>query len=96
LRSAEAIAPLLSNLYLSELDQMLERATAVTRRERWTALECARFADDLVVLVNSHPRQQWLGQAVREEYVKLQGEVNEDKSRTVDLQRAQELRICGF
>ena len=40
------MTPLLSNLYLNEVDQMLERAEAVTRRERWTALEYARFADD--------------------------------------------------
>ena len=72
----------------------------MTRRERWTALEYARFADDLVILVDSHPRQQWLRQAVenrvREELAKLQVEVNEEKSRTVDLQRGVELRISGF
>ena len=58
------ISPLLSNLYLNEVDQMLERAKAVTRRERWTALKYARFADDLVILVDSQPHQQWLRQAV--------------------------------
>ena len=58
------ISPLLSNLYLNEVDRMLERAKAVTRYERWTAVEYARFADDLVILVDSHPRQQWLRQAV--------------------------------
>jgi hypothetical protein len=54
------ISPLLSNLYLNEVDKMLERAKEVTQRERWTAVEYARFADDLVILVDSHPRQQWL------------------------------------
>jgi RNA-directed DNA polymerase len=34
---------LLSNLYLNEVDQMLERAKAVTQHERWTAVEYARF-----------------------------------------------------
>jgi RNA-directed DNA polymerase len=56
------ISPLLSNLYLNEVNQMLERAKEVTRRERWTAVEYARFADDLVILVDSQPRQQWLRQ----------------------------------
>jgi hypothetical protein len=37
---------------------VLERAKAVTRYERCTAVEYARFADDLVILVDSHPRQQ--------------------------------------
>ena len=94
------ISPLLSNLYLTEVDQMLERAKAVTRRERWTAVEYARFADDLVILVDSQPRQQWLRQAVekrlREELAKLQVEVNEEKSRTVDLQRGESFGFLGF
>lgn len=94
------ISPLLSNLYLNEVDQMLERAKAVTRYERWTAVEYARFADDLVILVDSHPRQQWLRQAVekrlREELAKLQVEVNEEKSRKVDLQRDESFGFLGF
>src|SRR5499427_9325722 len=69
------ISPLLSNLYLNEVDQMLERAKEVTRYKRWTAVEYARFADDLVILVDSHPCHQWLRQAVekwlREELAKL-------------------------
>jgi len=94
------ISPLLSNLYLNEVDQMLERAKAVTLRERWTAIEYARFADDLVILVHSHPRQQWLRQAVekrlREELAKLQVEVNEEKSHTVNLQRGESFGFLGF
>jgi RNA-directed DNA polymerase len=94
------ISPLLSNLYLNEVDKMLERAKAVTRHERWTAVEYARFADDLVILVDSQPRQQWLRQAVekrlREELAKLLVEVNEEKSRTVDLQRGESFGFLGF
>ena len=94
------ISPLLSNLYLNEVDKMLERAKEVTRRERWTAIEYARFADDLVILVDSRPRQQWLRQAVekrlREELAKLQVEVNEEKSRVVDLQRGGSFGFLGF
>jgi len=33
------VSPLLSNLYLNEVDQMLEKAKEVTRYERWTAVE---------------------------------------------------------
>ena len=94
------ISPLLSNLYLNEVDQMLERAKAATRYERWTAVEYARFADDMVILVDSHPRQRWLRQAVekrlREELAKLQVEVNEEKSRRVDLQRGESFGFLGF
>ena len=37
---------------------MLERAKAVTRHRQWTYVEYVRFADDLVVLVDAHPRQR--------------------------------------
>ena len=43
------ISPMLSNVYLTEVDRMLEHAQAVTRYQRWTSVEYARFADDLVV-----------------------------------------------
>jgi RNA-directed DNA polymerase len=83
------ISPLLSNVYLNEVDRMLEQAKEVTRYERWTGVEYARFADDLVVLVDAHPRQHWLRTAVerrlREELATLQVEVNEEKTRRVDL-----------
>jgi RNA-directed DNA polymerase len=40
------LSPVLSNLYLNEVDRMLERAQESTRRGRYTYLEYARFADD--------------------------------------------------
>jgi RNA-directed DNA polymerase len=94
------ISPLLSNLYLNEVDRMLERAKEVTRHKRWTAVEYARFADDLVILVDSRSHQQWLRQAVekrlREELAKLQVEVNEEKSRKVELQCGESFGFLGF
>jgi RNA-directed DNA polymerase len=94
------ISPLLSNVYLNEVDKMLERAKAVTRYQRWTAVEYARFADDLVILVDSHPRQRWLREAVekrlREELSKLLVDVNEEKSRKVDLQEGGSFGFLGF
>ena len=37
------ISPLLSNLYLNEVDRMLERAREVTRNGKYTYVEYARF-----------------------------------------------------
>ena len=37
------ISPLLSNLYLNEVDKMLERAREVTRNGKYTYVEYARF-----------------------------------------------------
>ncbi len=94
------ISPLLSNLYLTEVDRMLERAKEVTRHGRWTAIEYARFADDLVIMVDSHPRHRWLLKAVekrlREELAKLQVEVNDEKSRRVDLTKGESFGFLGF
>jgi len=94
------ISPVLSNLYLTEVDRMLEQAKAVTRCQQWTYVEYARFADDLVVLVDAHPRQRWLRTAVeqrlRGELAKLQVEVNEEKSRRVDLTQGESFEFLGF
>ena len=94
------ISPLLSNLYLTEVDKMLERAKETTRFGKYTAIEYARFADDLVILVDAHPRHDWLMGAIekrlREELAELQVEVNEEKSRIVDLARGDSFGFLGF
>jgi RNA-directed DNA polymerase len=40
------ISPLLSNLYLNEVDKMLEKAKETTRNGKYTYIEYARYADD--------------------------------------------------
>src|SRR2546422_889427 len=50
------ISPILSNLYLNEVDGMLEKAIATTRYGQYTSIQYARFADDLVILIDFHPR----------------------------------------
>jgi RNA-directed DNA polymerase len=95
-----SLSPLLSNLYLTAVDNMLERAKAVTRNQQWTVVDYCRFADDVVVLVDAHPRQHWLRRAVeqrlREELAKLQVEVNAAKSRIVDLKQGASFGFLGF
>jgi RNA-directed DNA polymerase len=94
------ISPMLSNIYLNEVDRMLQRAQEVTCYEGWTAMEYCRWADDIVVMVDSHPRQAWLFDALqkrlREEFDKLQVELNEEKSRVVDLVRGECFGFLGF
>jgi hypothetical protein len=88
-RQGGEISPLLSNLYLNEVDKMLERAREVTRNGKYTNVEYARFADDLVVLINAYKRHDWVigaaNKRLREEFAKLQVEINDEKSRRVDL-----------
>jgi RNA-directed DNA polymerase len=94
------ISPLLSNVYLTEVDRMLEKAIVTTRSGGYTAVQYARFADDMVVLIDAHPRHDWLVRAVnkrlREEFAKLRVEINEDKSRMVDLKKGESFTFLGF
>jgi RNA-directed DNA polymerase len=94
------ISPVLSNLYLNEVDRMLERAKERTRHGKYMNLEYARFADDVVILINAHPQNKWLLKAVdqrlREEFAKLQVQVNDEKSRVVDLARGESFGYLGF
>jgi RNA-directed DNA polymerase len=94
------ISPLLSNIYLTEVDAMLERAQAATRNGAHTYVEDVRYADDLVILVNNDRRQDWLVEAVgrrlREELAKLDVQLNEEKSRIVDLSRGESFGFLGF
>jgi RNA-directed DNA polymerase len=94
------ISPLLSNLYLTEVDRMLERAKEVTRRGPYTYLEYARFADDRVSLVDAYAQHDWLLKAVekrlREELAILQVTMKEAKSRIVDLAKGESFGFLGF
>jgi RNA-directed DNA polymerase len=94
------ISPLLSNLYLNEVDQMLEKAVQATRRGKSTNVQYARFADDLVILIDAERRSDWLVKAIdrrlREEFAKLRVEINEDKSRMVDLKKGESFTFLGF
>jgi len=94
------ISPLLANIYLTEVDAMLERAKEVTREGEYTQVEYARYADDLVILVDRHRRYDWLLKAVnrrlREELAKLDLRLNEEKSRLVDLAMGEAFGFLGF
>jgi RNA-directed DNA polymerase len=94
------ISPLLSNVYLTEVDRMLEKAITTTQRGQYTHVQYTRFADDLVILVDSHLRHDWLVTAVerrlREELAKLRVEINEEKSRMVDLSKGEKFSFLGF
>ena len=94
------ISPLLSNIYLNEVDNMLEKAKEVTGKSGFTYIEYARFADDLVILVDGYPRWDWLLERVYrrllEELAKLDVKVNEEKTRLVDLMKGESFSFLGF
>jgi RNA-directed DNA polymerase len=77
-----------------------ERAKEVTRQGKYTYIEYARFADDLVILIDAHGRHDWLigvvEKRLREEFDKLGVEINDEKSRTVDLCQDESFGFLGF
>ncbi len=94
------ISPLFSNLYLNEIDKMLEKAKQVTSDGKYIYIEYARFADDIVILIQGNPRWDWLLKTVYkrllEELDKLDVEINEDKTRLVDLLKGESFSFLGF
>ena len=91
---------MLSNLYLNEVDRMLEKAIDTTRNGKYTYIQYVRFADDMGILIDSYTRHDWLVKAVerrlREELAKLRVEINEEKSRMVDLRKQGSFGFLGF
>jgi len=100
LAQGSVISPLLANLYLNEVDKMLEKAKEVTREGPYTHIEYARFADDLVILVDGYRRWDWLLKGayrrLLEELAKLDVQLNEEKTRLVDLTRDESFSFLGF
>lgn len=94
------LSPLMSNIYLNEVDKMLEKAKETTREGKYTHLEYARFADDVVILVDGHPKWEWLWAGVnkrlREELQKLQVTINEEKTKQLDLRKGDSFGFLGF
>ena len=94
------ISPLLSNIYLNEIDKMLEKAKEATREGKYMHLEYARFADDCVILVDGHRKWDWLWNGVnkrlREELNKLQVSINEEKTKQLDLVKGDSFGFLGF
>jgi RNA-directed DNA polymerase len=74
-------------------DKMLERANKVTGGDGYQHIEYARWADDLVILTDGHPKWNWLGKAaykrLQEELIKLKVELNTEKTRIIDLTKGE-------
>lgn len=94
------LSPLMSNIYLNEMDKMLEKAKETTREGKYTHVEYARFADDIVILVDGHHKWDWLwagiNKRLREELDKLQVHINEEKTRQLDLIKGDSFGFLGF
>lgn len=94
------ISPLLSNLYLNVVDEMMERARETTRRKGYDNIDFTRSADDMVILVHGHPGEDWLLAAVqkrlKEELDKLDVQMNQEKTKVVNLKEEGCFGFLGF
>jgi len=100
LPQGSVIGPLWANVYLNDVDKMLERAQVVTRQGHTEVVRYARFADDIVVLVSNHPgNRRWppfVEKRLREEFGKLDLTVNEEKSRVVNFSAGEPFDFLGY
>lgn len=99
LPQGSVIGPLWANVFLNDVDRMLERAQETTRQGAYEVVRYTRFADDLVVLISSHPAAaQWVPkvkQRLREEIARLDLTINEEKTRTVNFAAGEPFDFLG-
>ena len=100
LPQGSVIGPLLANVFLDDVDRMLEQAQSATQQGDYEVVRYTRFADDLAVLVSSHPKaRHWapkVERRLREELGKLDLTINEDKSRIVDFGAGEPFDFLGY
>lgn len=95
------LSPLLSNIYLNEVDKMLEKAKEASKRENgYEHIEYVRWSDDLIILVDGYKKWKWLEDGInkrlREELKEIKVELNEEKTKTVDLTKGETFSFLGF
>ncbi|MGA8163859.1 MAG: group II intron maturase-specific domain-containing protein [Waddliaceae bacterium] len=80
--------------------EQLEKAKDVTSTDGYQHIEYARWADDLVILVDGHPKWDWLAKGAYrrlcEELRKLDVTMNVEKTKEVDLANGGAFSFLGF
>lgn len=94
------LSPLLANLYLNDIDKMLEKAIRVTKTGPYTHLYYARFMDDIIICVDEFMKWDWLYNGIKrriyEELEKIEIPVNTEKSKEVDVTKKESFDFLGF
>ncbi|WP_372371596.1 group II intron reverse transcriptase/maturase [Candidatus Uabimicrobium sp. HlEnr_7] len=94
------LSPLMSNIYLNEIDKMLERAKAFTSSDGYQHIEYARWADDIIILIDNYRKWDWLMHSVYkrlcEELSKLGVTLNLEKTRQIELKKNETFSFLGF
>jgi len=94
------LSPLLSNLYLTWIDWMFEKARVQTQEKGYDELHYHRWADDIVILINPHPSKEWIVERAKrrlaEELSKLQVTLNKEKTKIAHLDKGESFGYLGF
>jgi RNA-directed DNA polymerase len=94
------LSPLLANIYLNEVDELLEEQKAMSAEGPYTRIGYARFADDLVVLIHRDPRNRTLMRTtmekLRAKLKELDLQINEEKTKIVNLDKGEMFTFLGF
>lgn len=100
LPQGSVIGPLWANVFLNDVDRMLEEAQRATKQGEYEVISYTRFADDLVVQVSNHPRaRHWLEpvlKRLKEELAKLHLTINEDKTKVVNFTAGEPFEFLGY
>lgn len=94
------LSPLLSNLYLTRIDWMFERARLQTQEKGYDEINYHRWADDIVILINPHPSKEWIVERAKrrlsEELNRLQVSLNQEKTKIAYVDKGESFGYFGF
>lgn len=94
------LSPLLSNLYLTRIDWMFEKARIQTQENGYDEINYHRWADDIVILINSHQSKEWIvakaKKRLKEELNNLHVTLNQEKTHEAYLDKQESFSYLGF
>jgi predicted esterase len=98
--SPESLAPLLADIALQSIDEILQQAKALGRESNFLHAQCLRVGNEMIILVDHDPRYEWILPAVkkrlREELANLGYEPAAIEMQSLDLTCGHRLRFLDF
>ena len=93
-------SPLAANIYLNETDWAFDAIRRKTAQGSYEAVNYHRFADDIVITVDGHhSKRGWAQRALQrlqEQLAPLGVELNQEKTKVVDLLKGEAFGFLGF
>lgn len=93
-------SPLAANIYLNDVDWAFDAIRRKTAQGSYEAVNYHRFADDMVITVSGHhTKRGWAQRALQrlqEQLAPLGVELNQEKTRVVDMLKGEAFGFLGF